>query len=866
MKKMLCVIMAAAFMTSSVYALPQETSPKPLEVYVQAGATDGDGSFEKPFATLDEAQMAVRNLKNKANAGINVFIREGVYPRSKALELTAEDSGSEGAPIVWQAYRDENVTISGGSKLTLDQFEVADDANIHEAAKGKVYKVNLKALGVDGYGELSVLGHGRAVLPAGLDIGANVSDPQIIFDGETTGSLAKYPNDGYMTVDTVTEYGDKPGRWNEPEGSSEYVPPEKRHNPPVPPSFGTDDERLKAWGNAKDAWLFGYWRYDWSEQTIEVDSIDVENGVIKCKTPSAYSILLGQRFYIYNLLEELDVPGEWYYDDDSGYLYVYPKNTLPTAEITLAFAPEDIIKMTGVSYVEIRRLNFTATRACAINMAKSENCAIKYCEVSNVSNAGIWVETSKNIEVRGNHVYNTGTRGIALGGGDLQTLEKSGNVAVNNWIHDFAKITKTYQAGIELNGVGATAKGNLIYNAPHVGIRINGNDHLIEDNEMHSVMKEAADMGAIYTGRNMVARGTVIRNNVIHDLKSDSSQSGKYVLYLDDCQAGYTFENNIMYNIDGTGVFINGGRDNNVTGNIFANMTGDGILLSDWGRCFGVNGWSADSFDPSYYKLDSVDYKSEAYSKYPNLANILEDEPLTAKYNKIEDNVSYKIDEELYINTHPEWGSDMSETEMREKNPIEKGYVINDESEFVNVSGNNFTLKNDSSVFEALPDFENINMDKIGLITTMLQETLQDSVVMKAGRDLAYAGWERSKLDENINIAPFKDGDALYIPVRFVADAFGAEVSYEDGKAIIKNLGDEFSFEHAMTAYTKNGEAQELSFPAIIKEGRTFIAATDLANILAKKLIVNGDMVILSTDDIESKMSEDMLIDLNDRI
>jgi hypothetical protein len=44
----------------------------------------------------------------------------------------------------------------------------------------------------------------------------------------------------------------------------------------------------------------------------------------------------GQHFYIENVLEELDVPGEWFYDDEAGLLYVFPNGTdLLSAEIAI---------------------------------------------------------------------------------------------------------------------------------------------------------------------------------------------------------------------------------------------------------------------------------------------------------------------------------------------------------------------------------------------------------------------------------------------------------------------------------------------------------------------------------------------------
>ncbi len=59
--------------------------------------------------------------------------------------------------------------------------------------------------------------------------------------------------------------------------------PEERHNPPHPPVFTTTDERISHWTNAKDAWVKGYWYYDWSDQSMRVDKVDPEKASITPK-------------------------------------------------------------------------------------------------------------------------------------------------------------------------------------------------------------------------------------------------------------------------------------------------------------------------------------------------------------------------------------------------------------------------------------------------------------------------------------------------------------------------------------------------------------------------------------------------------
>src|SRR5882672_7781143 len=80
--------------------------------FVAPTGSDGNpGTLEKPFATIQHAQEAVRQ-----KAG-SVLLRGGTYYLPEKLVFSAEDSGSEAAPVVYQAYGKEQPVISGGVRL-----------------------------------------------------------------------------------------------------------------------------------------------------------------------------------------------------------------------------------------------------------------------------------------------------------------------------------------------------------------------------------------------------------------------------------------------------------------------------------------------------------------------------------------------------------------------------------------------------------------------------------------------------------------------------------------------------------------------------------------------------------------------------
>ena len=65
--------------------------------------------------------------------------------------------------------------------------------------------------------------------------------------------------------------------------------------------------------------MHGYWFWDWSDQRHKIESIDAEKHLIAVVPPyHGYGYRKGQWYYAFNLLSELDSPGEWYLDRQTG--------------------------------------------------------------------------------------------------------------------------------------------------------------------------------------------------------------------------------------------------------------------------------------------------------------------------------------------------------------------------------------------------------------------------------------------------------------------------------------------------------------------------------------------------------------------
>jgi parallel beta-helix repeat protein len=191
-----------------------------------------------------------------------------------------------------------------------------------------------------------------------------------------------------------------------------------------------------------------------------------------------------------------------------------------------------------------------------------------------------------------------------------------------------------------MRGVGIRASNNEIAHAPHEAIEFRGNDHVIEKNYIHHVVQEAADMGAIYAGRDWTSRGTIIRHNLFKDIKTFKKIGHHAVkaIYLDDGISDIRMEGNIFVNID-QGIMINGGRDNTVKNNLFVAC---GQMMRGIDMTGAYKSWAKGSWNTLHERLNASPFKSPGWrERYPNLHTILDENPEKPKGNIGTDNACY---------------------------------------------------------------------------------------------------------------------------------------------------------------------------------------------------------------------------------
>lgn len=851
---LICVAMVFSCFSSAVFAAEEHIS-----IYVSNGAQNGNGSYEQPFGSFEEARDKVRQIKNDGaypQGGITVYFREGVYFVKDTMILENADSGTDGAPVVYRAYGNEQVDFIGGLEIDIASFSAVSDANvlsrIPAEARNKVKEINLTtAFGLTDFGVMGDFGNSVELLRVkkwANNLQLNPS-PELFFNDEML-PLARYPNEGYSKIDSIVDGGNRDFR--------------ETGGLPAPITIKGAGERILRWENADQARAFGYWFYDWSDMSCGV-TIDAGQGTITTKLPCPYSARVDQRFYIFNLIEELDMPGEWFLDRNTGTLYIYPPSQ--SGKIIYTILDKPIFCLDGASNVSLKCFSLKGTRDNAIDISGGRNNTVELCTVTMASKQGIICTNSFSSQILSCHVYNTGNGGIKMENKGVDLEPCYGNVE-NNRIHDYSLLSKTYSAGLSIGGVGNRLAHNKVYNGPHMAISFSGNDNIIEYNEVFNVLQEADDAGAVYCGRRKDCRGNILRNNYFHDFDSDGKErEGVVAIYLDDGFDGVTIDSNVFENCTAS-VWINGGRDNTVTNNLFINDTRYDVSLNTI-----VAGRTMESFAESYKPIvEQQIHKTKPYEKYPHLANLMEDDPTYPKYNVIKNNVSVVAPDNVReVKLGSEKGA-LTHKLLLEINEVEAPYALTDMSAFVNAETKDYTILKNSKVYEMCPEYVAPDFKNMGMYTYWLKQKLDGSVSVKVDSPIAYIGFNDTYIDEdNTNVTPRIINDSTYVPIRFIAEALGGKAEYnaETDTASVVLGKDTLTMELSTGKMYLNNTLIETDKKPVVTEGRTLVPIRIISEELSYRVDwYESGLVLISErgDLLKSEIDAALLKELDRRL
>ena len=527
-----------------------------MALYVAKNGNDANpGSIDKPFATIQRARDAIRQLRHGtlSRPAVTVFVREGKYYFGETLTFNGADGGDTGTPVIYRAYPGETVILSGGVFLENIDWKPYK-GNISMVKIPDDLQASFTSLFMNGKRQI------RARFPNGNpqeQSGLCFSKAQ--YDGESCpGYLEAMGQVGsFQPPPSLQIHVDKPTRGGHVHGDDHF--PSFQYNigePPFSdPNFGPV---FSFWGNlysrpngvkydpktfTKNQWahpgtgvvhmfhggLWGNWMYEVENWYASNSTITFSRGGWQ---EARGSDIQTNHYFIENIFEELDAPGEWFLDANSSTLYFYPNDTQLKRLASNEFAApvlKRLIAIEGsrddpVRYIQFNGFHITETattflepyevpsggdwsihRGGAIFVDGAENIMIVNNTFDQVGGNGVFLSNYvKNCTVSGNEFRFTGDSAIAVVGSsstiDAATTSAypSGNMISCNHMHDIGVFGKQTSCYFQSLACGNSLIDNVCYNGPRAGFNFNdgfgGMNHL-EGNLIFNMVRETGDHG-----------------------------------------------------------------------------------------------------------------------------------------------------------------------------------------------------------------------------------------------------------------------------------------------------------------------------------------------------------------------------------
>lgn len=448
------------------------------------GSDAASGTFDAPFATLEKARDVVRTMNDAMTEDIHVYLRGGRYEVKNTLEFGPEDSGSGGHRVIYQAYGDETPVLNGSTRV--------EGWTPHE---GALYKAPLER-------------------PTKLR-NLYVNDVRALMASKTVQAQG---GEGTYSVtagqaDWAWESGSKSDGVRYPAGE-------------VPVIAQNQDDLEIVNGTT------------WNENIAcvrEVTTVGESRALLLQQPYGAIAQLPGWNagfsttgtHTIFNALEFLDEPGEFYFDKSSGTLYYYPRpgEDMATAEVE---APETevLLSLQGnsnddrVRDITFRGITFAHTDYMLRHVEDScgkatvqgattyvafgnENWHLSQYEITDTLPAMIDMRGAEGIHLERNVIKHSGSEGISM------TNDVVGAEIVGNYVHDIAGsgITVGHPQHVYLDDGGEHQK----YSAEVEGICV---DNVIRNNVLYDV-SSVRGFGGHAGVTAFFVEGLVVENNHI---------------------------------------------------------------------------------------------------------------------------------------------------------------------------------------------------------------------------------------------------------------------------------------------------------------------------------------------------------------
>lgn len=528
------------------------------------GSDDSTGAETSPYRTIEKAVSAAKSETGQTE----IILRGGRYEVSKTINL-----GSDCSNLKFAAYPGEKPVISGGKTINpKEMYKLADDEmlkRLKPEARGYVYNINLRECSITDFGRMQrVERHNQTTwdAPSFLTINGEIMP------------RAQWPNGGYTKILAVNK--DQSGR----------------------PVLSLEDDRAKNWSSIKDVWMYGCFSREYADDSMNLDEYNAETGEYTLRYDLILGAAVGGSCKFVNVFEELDSPGEWYVDTDTGMLYLYTDNIDGIESMTYVTKSGSLFNIENTSGISYSGITFTETCGSAVIIRNSSGISFENCEFYDIGNEAANLYSSTGCSFNDCYIHDTGKGGIFISGAGSSGLTPNGNVIDGCHFERFAVIGKRYSPAVSLMGVGDVLKNSTIHDSPHSAVLFGGNNNIIENNDIYDVVKETLDAGAIYGGRSWMSGGNTIRYNFIHDMPYSNVEYAVSGVYLDDNMAGIKVYGNTFSRVN-NGVYMHSACYCDIYNNLFTEINKNAVYLTN------LDGMSKASLDYENRKIKNANLK-----------------------------------------------------------------------------------------------------------------------------------------------------------------------------------------------------------------------------------------------------------------
>ena len=698
----LTLLLCLAAMPSNIFADDSKV------IYVATNGSDQNaGTIDSPLATLEAAKLKARGMDKSKDDPVTIVLRGGYYRLKRGFVLDERDNYT-----VYKAYEGEQPIITLAGNLPKEGWKPVTDQTIlnrlPEIARENIKTINLPNYGITSFGpwgktywpRMSVsYGKKEAVRPFSGDGGQGM----LIVNGEMQ-DLSRWPNEHYDFIGKVYE-----------------APYAKTYK------FEVDSDRIKNWLTADQAYIHGFLTNDYGDTSAKIIEYDLENSAVVVDAQGNQNY----RYSINNLLEEIDVPGEFFLDRNSGDMYFFENPEHPIEDASFLYSTDPVIELNETSFITLDGLTIEGTTTFGVYL--SLNCSdnlITNCEIRNTSGYGVDIHGFRN-GVTNCYVHHCGNGGVDISNQGCNITGFWGiipqyNYITHNHIQDASMLSHNYAPPIKAHGNGNTISYNRIHDEEQAALNWHGVGNKIMYNDVYDCCREGADAGVFYDWPGFTSTGNVLSNNFIHssygpEYLVNANGERRYftaAIYTDNCIVGNTFENNIMYD-----VHQNWNLHNTRSSTIRNNLT----VKADYNHF--PNAYNSSklpkmlehrdnmlkifagemSYEGTVYKTVYQDYEKfydpedPEWDKYPWFKTFAVDDPFLPKYNIFERNIAFETKE----------GKELNEV-VALYSTVRNNYVTNEPMpNFRDPKTGKYTIDYDL-INQYIEGFEEIDMSEIG--------------------------------------------------------------------------------------------------------------------------------------------------------